>query len=55
MFQPQMPEHGEQITPFRAAGDTSGGTKKDMVKAAIRPYSDVRYCVGPRNRCHLPV
>ena len=53
MFQPQM---SEQITPFLEswqqanAGAASGGTKKDMGKAAIRPYSDVKYCVGPRNR-----
>ena len=32
----------------RSAGAASGGTKMDMVKAAISPYSDVKYCVGPR-------
>jgi hypothetical protein len=46
----------ELITPFLAtsAGGASRDTKRDMVKAAIRPYSDVKYCVGPRSRCHLP-
>lgn len=55
MFQPQMPEHGEQFAPFLARSTASGGTKMDMAKAAIRPYSDVKYYVGPRNRSHLPV
>lgn len=45
MFQPQMPEQITPHTHFLATSGraASGGTKKGGVRAAITPYSDVKY------------
>jgi len=49
----------EQIIPLLAtgalAGGANGGTKKEMVKAAISAWRRKVTLYGPGNRCHLPV
>jgi hypothetical protein len=42
MFQPQMPYLTDHSIPSNKR--RGGSTEKEMVKAAIRPYSDVKYC-----------